>query len=200
MTEPIGRIRTELQDIRPTIWREVDAPLASTLRALHGIIQVSLGWNDSHLFEFRAGGRRYGRPHPDFGFKVYSAKNIRVQPLVDRGIRNFTCLYDFGDYWKHDIAVTELLAGKPHVEYPAFVDGARRCPPDDVGGVAGFAEFLEAIRNPRHERHEELVSWHESLYWKRFDANDIEVMRVHYGLAEIARRRRRSMPSHRRRR
>jgi hypothetical protein len=39
------------------------------------------------------------------------------------------------------------------------VDGARACPPEDVGGVYGFAQYLEAIADPSHERHKELLAW-----------------------------------------
>ena len=31
------------------------------------------------------------------------------------------------------------------------MEGARTCPPEDVGGVWGYADFIEAIQNPDHE-------------------------------------------------
>ena len=40
MIEPVARIRVELQDLEPKIWRRVDVPLSSTLAALNDIIQV----------------------------------------------------------------------------------------------------------------------------------------------------------------
>ena len=52
MIEPIARVRIELREIEPTLWRCVDVPLTCTLLALHDIIQVTVGWTDSHLFEF----------------------------------------------------------------------------------------------------------------------------------------------------
>ena len=52
MIETIARVRIELREIEPTVWRRVDVPLTSTLLALHDIIQVTVGWTDSHLFEF----------------------------------------------------------------------------------------------------------------------------------------------------
>lgn len=60
MTEPIPRIRIELQSIEPHVWRRVDVPVSSTLLALHGIIQIAMGWADAHLFEFTVGGRGWG--------------------------------------------------------------------------------------------------------------------------------------------
>ena len=40
MIEPIARVRIELREIEPTLWRRVDVPLTSTLLVLHDIIQV----------------------------------------------------------------------------------------------------------------------------------------------------------------
>ena len=40
MIESVARIRIELQDLEPKIWRRVDVPLSSTLAALHDIFQV----------------------------------------------------------------------------------------------------------------------------------------------------------------
>ena len=76
MIEPIARVRIELREIEPTLWRRVDVPLTSTLLALHDIIQVSVGWTDSHLFEFVVDDRVYSEPLPDdelFERKIYNA-------------------------------------------------------------------------------------------------------------------------------
>ena len=45
----------------------------------------------------------------------------------------------------------------PDREYPAFVDGARRCPPEDVGGPDRFMDFLEAVLDPAHEQPRNMV-------------------------------------------
>ena len=42
MIEPIARVRIELREIEPTLWRRVDVPLTSTLLVLHDIIQVTV--------------------------------------------------------------------------------------------------------------------------------------------------------------
>ena len=98
MTEPIARVRIELQDIEPKIWRRVDVPLSSTLMALHDIVQVTMGWEDTHLFVFRIEDKLYGAPNPDdalYERKIYQAKSIRLKALVARGIDKFSYVYDF---------------------------------------------------------------------------------------------------------
>ncbi|MBI4263797.1 MAG: plasmid pRiA4b ORF-3 family protein, partial [Acidobacteria bacterium] len=37
--------------------------------------------------------------------------------------------------------------------YPRCIGGARRCPPEDCGGMHGYVEFLAAINDPSHSAH-----------------------------------------------
>ena len=87
MTEPVARLRIELREIEPRLWRRIDVPVSSTLLALHDIIQIAAGWTDSHLFEFVIKDRVYGEPMPDDDFwdrHVYKAAGIRLKTLVLR--------------------------------------------------------------------------------------------------------------------
>ena len=100
MIEPIARVKIELREIEPTLWRRVDVPLTSTLLTLHDIIQVSVGWTDSHLFEFVVDDRVYSEPLPDdelFERKIYDAAGSRLRSLVGRGAERLLYVYDFGD-------------------------------------------------------------------------------------------------------
>ena len=195
MIEPIARVRIELQEIEPTVWRRVDVPLSSTLLALHDFVQFAFCWTDSHLFEFELGDRRYGQPEYDrYGDeRLYKAASIRLKTVVDRGIDQFLYVYDFGDDWRHDIFIEGVRDGERDVDYPAFVAGERRGPPEDVGGVTGFMVFLEASRNPLHEEHEAVVRW----YGRRFEPDDIDEQRVRMSFAMAAGRRRGPLMSHR---
>lgn len=93
----------------------------------------------------------------------------------------------------HDVIVEEVRGGKEETEYPAFVDGARRCPPEDVGGTHGFMEFLEAVLDPGHEDHGRMTEW----YGGPFDPEDIEEQEVRLVLGIYAGCRRGSLVSHR---
>ena len=196
MIEPVARIRIELQDLEPKIWRRVDVPLSSTLAALHDIIQVSFHWLDYHLYEFVVGERVYGVPADEDEFydrKVFKAAAIRLKMLVEREVDRFLYVYDFGDDWRHDVIVEEVRDGDEDTEYPAFVDGARRCPPEDVGGSDGFMEFLEAVLDASHEEHDRMMEW----YGGPFDPEDIDEQRIRSVLKMFAARRRGPLASHR---
>jgi len=55
----IARVKIQLDDWQPAIWRRVEVPLTATLKALHDVIQAAMPFEDYHLFEFRADGKRY---------------------------------------------------------------------------------------------------------------------------------------------
>ena len=196
MIEPIARIGIELREIEPKLWRRVDVPLTTTLQVLHDIIQVTVGWTDSHLFEFRVGERVYSEPHPTDELlerKVHDAAGIRLRTLIDRDVERLLYVYDFGDDWRHDVVIEEVGDGAADVDYPAFVAGKRRCPPEDVGGAPGFMRFLEAALDPFHDEHEEVLAW----YGKPFDPGDIDERYVRLALTTIANRRRGALMRHR---
>ena len=163
MSERVARLRIELQELEPKIWRRIDMPLSTTLEALHEAIQMTMGWTFSHLWEFDIDGLCYGDPsfrEFDDEPPIYKAKGLRLGVVISRGVDQFVYTYDYGDNWRHDVIVEEVRDGEPDREYPAFVDGARRCPPEDVGGPDGFMDFLEAVLDPAHEQHRDMVRWY----------------------------------------
>jgi len=164
-------------------------PLSTSLLSLHHIIQIAMGWKDTHAFRFEHSGKRYGIPDPNATTSmppVIHAKTVRLSTLLSRGQERFDYLYDFGDNWRHDIVVEDHRDGEADIKPPALVDGAGRCPPEDVGGTSGFEVFLEAMAEPDHPEHGRLKAW----YGKPFNPNDINERKVRLVLEGIAARRR----------
>ena len=61
----IYQIKVTLDDSKPPIWRRVLAPENVTLYQLHRILQIVMGWTDSHLHMFTINGEIYGDPADD---------------------------------------------------------------------------------------------------------------------------------------
>jgi hypothetical protein len=68
------------------------------------------------------------------------------------------------------------------IVYPHLVEGARRGPPEDIGGPPGYAEFLKGIADPKHERHAELTEWSG----EDFDPEGLSIDDVNVVLAQLA--------------
>ena len=186
-TEKIARLRITLAGIEPVVWRQVEVSLSATLKALHDVIQAAFGWEGYHLHLFEVGEERYGVPDPEWDSirPIRSEKGVRLAALIERGVERFGYTYDFGDDWRHRIAVEAVRLADPAAEYPRFVTGARRAPPEDVGGLPGYEAFVRAVTRARHREHEAMLTWHGGPY----DPNDVGEAEVVAALGKLARRR-----------
>ncbi len=154
----IYQIRVTLEDSKPPIWRRILVPGDVTLGRLHDILQVVMGWTDSHLHQFIVEDTYYGEPDPDYGFEMRDERRVRLSQIGPAEAK-FRYEYDFGDSWLHMLVVEKILPPEPGQQYPVCVKGKRVCPPEDVGGIWGYAGFLEAIHDPNHPEHEDYMEW-----------------------------------------
>lgn len=103
---------------------------------------------------------------------------MRFGALVDRGVTELAYTYDFGDDWQHTVTIEAVADADPAIEYPRYIDGAGRAPPEDVGGIPGFELFLDAMNDPKHEQHRELERWHGRPFDPKHVANDKILKRI----------------------
>ncbi len=187
MTDQIARIRITLEDMEPAIWRRVELPLSNSLKTLHLAIQAVMLFENYHMFRFDVGEASYGIPLDDDWMDppTRDAASIRLAKLVERGVTTFTYTYDFGDDWRHGIEIEAVIPADPATDYPRFVDGERRAPPEDVGGLPGFEEFLDAMAKPRHPSRKSMLQW----YGRPFDPADISPKEIRARIAKLAKRR-----------
>ena len=150
----ICTVRIELLDTDPLIWREVHVPTSITLKVLHDIVQITMGWLDQHLWEFKIDGRIYGLPmDDDWGTAPRTdAIKVRLREVLKPRKTNVEYLYDFGDSWEHRITVTKIRPGLPGVSYPHYIAGEWDCPPENCGGVPGYYHMHDALADPRAPR------------------------------------------------
>ena len=144
------RLRVTMRDVVPRVERVLDVPAAITLDELHEVLQVAIGWTDSHLHQFRTDDAVYAVPFEDWDDDELDERGVRLSTLPTR----FVYAYDLGDGWQHDVEV--LGSGNDHA---GCVGGGGACPPEDCGGVGGYADLLEALADPRHREHESMRAW-----------------------------------------
>lgn len=154
----VYQLKVSLRGIKPPIWRRVQVPGDITLAKLHRVLQVVMGWTNSHLHKFSIGGVDYAEPDPDGFLNFQSDRRARLNKVA-RAMQKFEYEYDFGDSWEHDIVVEKTFQPEPGASYPVCLAGERACPPEDCGGLWGYQDFLEAIMNPAHTEHEAMLTW-----------------------------------------
>lgn len=184
---PNYRLKIVLNGTKPPIWRQLWVPGSARLDWLHAVIQVAMGWTNSHLHQFRTETADYSantkNPFDEGGeSRTLDAKQFTLQQLASHEGEIFCYEYDFGDTWEHLITVEKILPTDPTTATTAVcLDGARACPPEDCGGIWGFADLLKALKNPKHPEHENMVEW----LGKPFDATAFDLAKTNQWLAKL---------------
>ena len=155
----IYQLKVTLKGINPPIWRRIQVTDDTTLSKLHYILQIVIGWTDSHLHQFKVEQISYGIPDPDDYMEVKNEKRYKISQVGPVEKMKFLYEYDFGDGWKHEMLVEKILQPAPGVRYPICLAGKRSCPPEDCGGVWGYADLLDAIMDPSNPEHYAMLEW-----------------------------------------
>jgi len=172
------QLRIELLDTDPPVWRRVVVDPELTLAQLHMVIQLAMGWTNSHMHEFQTKkGERIGVPYEDSFEPITDERKVRVGEMFPRANVKLAYVYDMGDDWVHAITFEKRAEppaqGSTQGEPPAaaLLDGARACPPEDCGGIPGYYDILDLLSKRKsadddeHERLERLGDWRP----ERFD-------------------------------
>ena len=156
------QLLVQLQDIHPPIWRRIVVTDRTTLAQLHWIIQLTLGWTNSHLHQFTIDGVHYSDPafeldEEDDDWKDTNA--LTLGKLTKRAGKQFSYEYDFGDSWRHDTtveAITSLAKGEAPLRCLA---GERACPPEDCGGIGGYERLRTELSDVTSPERDSLCLW-----------------------------------------
>ncbi|WP_331747965.1 plasmid pRiA4b ORF-3 family protein (plasmid) [Streptomyces sp. NBC_00873] len=171
--ETVHQLRVSMPDIEPVVWRRIHVYSHIPLSGLHAVIQVAMGWDDAHLYEFGARWETYG--HNGREPSAYTV--AQMLPEVGSGAGY---VYDFGDHWVHHITVEKIHRPAANTCYPRCSAGRRACPPEDCGGPLGYERTLRAIRARKGPRYRELREWGHHKY----DPASFDRDEVNRGLAD----------------
>ncbi len=129
--DEILQIKLWLLGISPMVWRRVLVPVSYTLRELHGVFQVAMGWEGFHLFQFSLRATYYGSA-------AMSSADVTLAALRLRKGARFLYEYDLNIPWRHGVRIEDRPVPQKKTNYPQCVAGAGYCPPEDCDDPAGF--------------------------------------------------------------
>jgi len=166
----IYELKISLLDTKPEIWSQVLIPGHFTFYRLHQVIQIAMGWQDSHLFSFHTGDfvssdtitlKEYLHDddvydRKEAGYKTMYAERKRIQGYFSR-CKSIFYTYDYGDFWQHQVVKTGAI--DLEMDHAMCTCGKRACPADDCGGISGFYEMLSSIANPKDPEYKEWRHW-----------------------------------------
>ena len=190
-TPVIYRVKVELLDASPPIWRRLDLRSDLMLPRLHLILQEAMGWTNSHLHEFVHSNSRQdldaehfaSMDFPDAGeMGELDEADVRLDELAHSVGDTFLYLYDFGDSWWHRVTVEKVLEPDDDGEVPdaTVVAGRRACPPEDCGGMWSYTEWISGDMDPD--------GWESELveFWAGWDAEEFELDDAQQRVAGVA--------------
>jgi hypothetical protein len=179
----IYQIKIALIGVKPPIWRTVLVPDNLKLGAFHNVIQVAMGWTDSHLHQFIANRVFYGIPDDDYELEMEDETKYKLSQLLKKEKDSLIYEYDFGDSWEHKILLEKILPDDGKTVLPVCIKGKRACPPEDCGGIWGYEELLETISDANHPDHEDMLEW----LGGEFDPEEFDLEQINKDLAEYYR-------------
>src|SRR5450755_2209368 len=131
--DEILQIKLWLLGVSPMVWRRVLVPVSYTLRELHGVFQVALGWEAIHLFQFSLRAAFYGSTG-------MSSPDVTLAALRLRKGSRFLYEYDLNIPWRHEVRIEDRLARQTNMTYPSCTGGSGTCPPEDCHDPARFMD------------------------------------------------------------
>ncbi len=178
MMEKIFQIQIALRGFKPKIWRRIQIPSDLLLSDFHMIIQITMGWTNSHLHQFIKDGTFYTVRMQDDDYwdemDNVDYEKMKVSDLLNKENEKIIYEYDFGDGWEHDIILEKILPIDNRLQYPICLTGKMSCPPEDCGGVWGYSDMLEVLKDPKHKEYESYIEWiGEKFDPKYFNKNEI---------------------------
>ncbi|WP_407440612.1 plasmid pRiA4b ORF-3 family protein [Fibrobacter sp.] len=144
-------LRVTLKGLKPAIYRKFNVPSNISLRLLSELIIDLVGWEGSHLNQFRKGDDYYAPAYQRenempmiFGpARNHNQEEFALSDILCEKGKTIEWEYDFGDSWLHEVrlsSIGEYAEGEAPI---SFVKGDRACPPEDCGGIWGYEDLLE---------------------------------------------------------
>src|SRR5216683_1808140 len=109
---PLYQLKITVRDCKPPIWRRIVVRADMKLDRLHTVIQIAMGWTNSHLHQFVADGVYYGQPDREWAAEnteMMNEKRHTVADLTPTVKARFAYEYDFGDNWEHEVVLEKTL-------------------------------------------------------------------------------------------
>jgi hypothetical protein len=121
----IYQLKVALRGISPLIWRRLLVHAETSIADLHHILQLVMGWTNSHLHRFLIHGKEYGIAYDGGTGFDDDPTRVRLRDFRFRLHERFLYGYDFSDNWQHDIRVEQLVTADTKRSYPVSIGGKR---------------------------------------------------------------------------
>ncbi len=133
----IARLSVEIDDVTPRVARCIEVPVDIRLDDLHFVLQIAIGWQNGHPFEFRVGDRIWGLRDRDIEAERLPAEEATLADILAHG-DTFKYDYVLGEDWEHTVTPARALerAGRRSLSAPRATPKAAARQPTSAGRPA----------------------------------------------------------------
>lgn len=187
----VYRLKVTLRGSRPPIWRRLQVAGDTSLNRLHLILQVLMGWQRRHPYQFDDGVTWYGQDFTDEdGEYIPVGEDDTQVPLAEVAPReraSFEYHYDLDDIllegtWCVTIRVEQILPASADLRVPLCLAGKRAGPPEHFPDIGSYEGCIIAFKDPTRPTHKDA----RKLLGDTFDPDAFDVDEANRRLADIA--------------
>lgn len=187
----IYQFKLRLKDVAPMIWRRFLIRSDSTLKDLHHVIQILMGWTNYHLNEFSIKGKKYtvGNQIGNMSGGGHYGSDMRLYEFQLRKNDKFLYNYDFMANWDFELRLESINPPQEKKFYPICISGSGTSPDEECGGPERFRnlrnyweekyyevmiDFLNAIVNEKNSNKRisdvfDMAALKNVCYWSKVD-------------------------------
>ncbi len=136
------QLKITIEGSHPPIWRRILIPAGISFEDLDRIIEEIFGWEHAHLYKFYFPELRQSvtwNPMQDSAEEENTVED-GIDDFLEVGSK-FFYIYDFGDDWRHVIAVEKCVAYSER--FPQVIKYSGPNMIEDCGGIYGFYNFID---------------------------------------------------------
>jgi hypothetical protein len=149
----VYQLKIQLKGSKPVISRTLLVMNTVSLESLHEILQIAMGWEMEHSYEFKNAELSFVPPWFEFTDASFYSDVGQLRDLLKNQDDKMTYVYDFGDWWEHQITLEKVLpAGRSNMP-TQLLKAKGDCPPEDIGGISFYNQLRAALTDPTHQDH-----------------------------------------------
>lgn len=177
------RLRVELKDLKPVVWREILIPRNATFHDLHVAIMIAFGWGDKYTHSFRCGLTVEPFYEPDYVDAVggVDERLVRIDQIYFR-TNAFVYRYGKGEHWIATVSMTGREPGTGQPTHPTVTAGEGAGMPEEAW-VEDWNTMARELRKGKAKR--ETLDWlHYLGYGRDYDPDHLDLDAINREFAE----------------
>ncbi len=175
MSQILYQLKVQLVGSEPPVWRRFQVLNKTPLDQLHDMIQVVMGWDNEHFYQFIIDDVYYSAPEMTDSDQRKEARQYRLGDLIKRGKTSLIYEYDLSDGWEHEVTVEKIrpISDFDAQQLPFCLEGENATPPEESGGIFGYYELMSILKDKDHKAYAEMHEQYGDINPRAFDLEQI---------------------------